>query len=109
MKWSFKILAIVAAVALLPLQYILLLKVYKSLESNLYVTVDECFRNAVEEESIARFDHILDSSSVYADIVSSSRNTLIAPFVRYAHPISASSSLPSIGSPPAYQKLYRVR
>ena len=77
MKWSFKILAIVAAVALLPLQYILLLKVYKSLESNLYVTVDECFRNAVEEESIARFDHILDSSSVYADIVSSSRNTLM--------------------------------
>ena len=36
MKWSFKILAIVAAVALLPLQYILLLKVYKSLECNLY-------------------------------------------------------------------------
>ncbi len=77
MKWSFKILAIVAAVALLPLQYILLLKVYKSLESNLYITVDECFRNAVEEESIARFDHILDSSSVYADIVSSGRNTLM--------------------------------
>ena len=50
MKWPFKILAIIAAVALLPLQYILLARVYNSLEKNLYVTVDECFRNAVEED-----------------------------------------------------------
>ena len=55
MKLYFKILAIAAAVALLPLQWILLLKVYNSLEKNLYITVDECFRNAVEQESMARF------------------------------------------------------
>lgn len=55
MKWPFKILAIIAAVALLPLQYVLLVRVYNSLEKNLYVTVDECFRNAVEQESLSRF------------------------------------------------------
>lgn len=55
MKLYFKILAIAAAVALLPLQYVLLLKVYNSLEKNLYITVDECFRNAVEQESLSRF------------------------------------------------------
>ncbi|MBR6465215.1 MAG: HAMP domain-containing histidine kinase [Bacteroidales bacterium] len=55
MKLYFKILAIAAAVALLPLQWILLLKVYNSLEKNLYITVDECFRNAVEQESMSRF------------------------------------------------------
>lgn len=55
MKLYFRILAIAAAVALLPLQWILLLKVYNSLEKNLYVTVDECFRNAVEQESMSRF------------------------------------------------------
>lgn len=55
MKLYFKILAIAAAVALLPLQWVLLLKVYNSLEKNLYITVDECFRNAVEQESISRF------------------------------------------------------
>ena len=55
MKLYFKILAIAAAVALLPLQWVLLLKVYNSLEKNLYVTVDECFRNAVEQESLSRF------------------------------------------------------
>ena len=62
MKWPFKILAIIAAVALLPLQYILLLRVYNSLEKNMYVTVDECFRNAVEEESMIRFYHLADTS-----------------------------------------------
>ena len=55
MKLYFKILAIAAAVALLPLQWVLLLKVYNSLEKNLYITVDECFRNAVEQESMSRF------------------------------------------------------
>ena len=55
MKLYFKILAIAAAVALLPLQWVLLLKVYNSLEKNLYLTVDECFRNAVEQESLSRF------------------------------------------------------
>ena len=55
MKLYFRILAIAAAVALLPLQWILLLKVYNSLEKNLYITVDECFRNAVEQESMSRF------------------------------------------------------
>ena len=58
MKRYFKILAIAAAVALLPLQWVLLLKVYNSLEKNLYTTVDECFRNAVEQESLARFSKI---------------------------------------------------
>ena len=48
-------MAIIAAVALLPLQYVLLVRVYNSLEKNLYVTVDECFRNAVEQESLSRF------------------------------------------------------
>ena len=55
MKLYFKILAIAAAVALLPLQWVLLMKVYNSLEKNLYITVDECFRNAVEQESMSRF------------------------------------------------------
>ena len=58
MKQYFKIIAIAAAVALLPLQWILLLKVYNSLEKNLYTTVDECFRNAVEEESLSRFGRL---------------------------------------------------
>ncbi|MBR5074812.1 MAG: HAMP domain-containing histidine kinase [Bacteroidales bacterium] len=58
MKLYFKILAVAAAVALLPLQWVLLLKVYNSLEKNLYVTVDECFRDAVEQESLARFSKI---------------------------------------------------
>ena len=58
MKRYFKIIAIAAAVALLPLQWILLLKVYNSLEKNLYTTVDECFRNAVEEESLSRFGRL---------------------------------------------------
>lgn len=58
MKLYFKIIAIAAAVALLPLQWILLLKVYNSLEKNLYTTVDECFRNAVEEESLSRFGRL---------------------------------------------------
>ncbi|MBR4801970.1 MAG: HAMP domain-containing histidine kinase [Bacteroidales bacterium] len=66
MKLYFKILAIVAAVALLPLQYVLLLKVYNSLEKNLYTTVDECFRNAVEQESMARFNRIMDTSQAFA-------------------------------------------
>lgn len=58
MKLYFKIIAIAAAVALLPLQWSLLLKVYNSLEKNLYTTVDECFRNAVEEESLSRFGRL---------------------------------------------------
>ena len=61
MKWPFKILAIISAVALIPLQYILLARVYNSLEKNLYVTVDECFRNAVEEESMIRFYKLPDT------------------------------------------------
>ena len=55
MKWYFKILALLAAVALLPLQYLLLERVYFSLESNLYSVVDERFRTAVEEEAMMRF------------------------------------------------------
>ena len=66
MKLYFKILVIVAAVALLPLQYVLLLKVYNSLEKNLYITVDECFRNAVEQESMARFNRIMDTSRTFS-------------------------------------------
>jgi len=62
MKWPFKILAIVSAVALLPLQYFLLARVYNSLEKNLYETVDECFRTAVEEESMMRFYRLTDTS-----------------------------------------------
>ena len=58
-------MAIIAAVALLPLQYILLARVYNSLEKNLYVTVDECFRNAVEEESMMRFYSLSDSTASF--------------------------------------------
>jgi len=65
MKLPLKILAILAAVALLPLQYILLVRVYNSLEKNVYVTVDECFRNAVEEESMMRFHTMTDTLVSY--------------------------------------------
>ena len=64
MKWYFKIFAIIAAVALLPLQYFLLSNMYKSLEDNLFVKVDESFRSAVEEEAMARFNSLEQISDI---------------------------------------------
>ena len=66
MKSSFRIVAVIAALALLPLQYVLLVRVYNSLEKNLLATVDECFRNAVEEEAMTRFHSLMKTSSTYS-------------------------------------------
>ena len=66
MKNYLKILAVIAAVALLPLQYVLLVRVYNSMEKNLHATVDECFRNAVEQEAMMRFHALMDTSSTYS-------------------------------------------
>ena len=64
MNRYFKIVAVIAVLALLPLQYFLLSNVYKSLEKNLYTTIDECFQSAVEEEAMIRFHNIAASRNV---------------------------------------------
>lgn len=55
MKLYFKILAVVAVVALIPLQYFLFANTYTALEKNLFTEVDESFKAAVQEEALIRY------------------------------------------------------
>ncbi len=58
MKKYIKIVAIIASFALIPLQYFLLKNVYKGLEKNLFVAVDDSFKAAVEEEVMIRYRNL---------------------------------------------------
>ncbi len=54
MKLYFRILAITAVLAIIPLQYFLLANFYDSLAENLYSKIDLSFTQSVEEEILSR-------------------------------------------------------
>lgn len=61
MRLSFRIIAVAAVLAIIPLQYLLLANVYRSLAENLCFKIGECFEQSVEEEILTRSGEYLRS------------------------------------------------
>lgn len=68
MKLYFRIIAIIAVLAIIPLQYFLLANFYDSLAENLYSKIDLSFTQSVEEEILVRAEEYQAANETHLEV-----------------------------------------
>src|SRR5574344_628490 len=68
MKKVVEYLSFLAIIAIVPLQMLWVAHTYNEMRTNMYNTVDECFKKAMEEELMNRIDSIRSEQTIFIEL-----------------------------------------